>query len=566
MVKKKSTAKKSTKFIFVVGGVMSGVGKGVTTASIGRILLSKGFNVSAIKIDPYINVDAGTMNPVEHGEVFVTEDGDETDQDIGNYERFLNRNIYRENYMTTGRVYLTVIQKERNLEYGGKCVEVVPHIPMEIRDRIHKAVEKTKAEIVIIEIGGTIGEYQNLLFLEAARMMKMQNPDDVQFVMVSYLPVPNGEMKTKPTQYAIRSLNGAGIQPDFIIARSRFNVDAPRREKIAMNCNLKKEDIISAPDIESIYDCPLNFENDGLGNRILEKFKLKAKKNDWTEWKKMISSSKEHKKSVDVGIVGKYFASGDFSLTDSYISVIEAMKHAGLANHAKVNLHWISAEDVEKTGIKILKDFDGIVVPQGWGSRGSEGKIRTIQYCREKKVPYFGLCYGMQMAVIEFARNVCKLKGVNSEEVDGKAENPVIHIMPEQKTLLEKKQYGGTIRLGGWPCKIVPGTHMAKAYAKKFGKETVISERHRHRYEYNNQYRELLESKGLTIAGTSPDNKIVEAVEITDHPFYIGTQFHPEYISRPLDPHPLFVEFVKVCLSLKDTKGGKQHGKKTKRA
>lgn len=566
MVKKKSTAKKSTKFIFVVGGVMSGVGKGVTTASIGRILLSKGFNVSAIKIDPYINVDAGTMNPVEHGEVFVTEDGDETDQDIGNYERFLNRNIYRENYMTTGRVYLTVIQKERNLEYGGKCVEVVPHIPMEIRDRIHKAVEKTKAEIVIIEIGGTIGEYQNLLFLEAARMMKMQNPDDVQFVMVSYLPVPNGEMKTKPTQYAIRSLNGAGIQPDFIIARSRFNVDGPRREKIAMNCNLKKEDIISAPDIDSIYDCPLNFENDGLGNRILEKFKLKAKKNDWTEWKKMIAASKEHKKSVDVGIVGKYFASGDFSLTDSYISVIEAMKHAGLANHAKVNLHWISAEDVEKDGIKILKDFDGIVVPQGWGSRGSEGKIRTIQYCREKKVPYFGLCYGMQMAVIEFARNVCKLKGVNSEEVDGKAENPVIHIMPEQKALLEKKQYGGTIRLGGWPCKIVPGTHMAKAYAKKFGKEIVISERHRHRYEYNNQYRELLESKGLTIAGTSPDNKIVEAVEITDHPFYIGTQFHPEYISRPLDPHPLFVEFVKVCLSLKDTKGGKQHGKKTKRA
>ncbi|MDO8261350.1 MAG: CTP synthase [Candidatus Magasanikbacteria bacterium] len=557
MQKKKSTAKKSTKFIFVVGGVMSGVGKGVTTASIGRILLSKGFNVSAIKIDPYINVDAGTMNPVEHGEVFVTEDGDETDQDIGNYERFLNKNIYRENYMTTGRVYLTVIQKERNLEYHGKCVEVVPHIPMEIRDRIYKAVEKTKAEIVIIEIGGTIGEYQNLLFLEAARMMKMQNPDDVQFVMVSYLPVPNGEMKTKPTQYAIHSLNGAGIQPDFIIARSRFNVDEPRREKIAMNCNLKKEDIISAPDIASIYDCPLNFERDNLGSRILDKFKLKAKKNDWTEWKKMITASKdsqESKKSVDIGIVGKYFASGDFSLTDSYISVIEAMKHAGIANHVKVNLHWISAEDVETKGIKILTKFDGIVVPQGWGSRGSEGKIRTIQYCREKKVPYFGLCYGMQMAVIEFARNVCKLKGVNSEEVDGKAENPVIHIMPDQKALLEKKQYGGTIRLGGWPCKIVPGTHMAKAYAKKFGKETTISERHRHRYEYNNEYRELLESKGLTIAGTSPDNKIVEAVEITDHPFYIGTQFHPEYISRPLDPHPLFVEFVKVCLSLKEKK------------
>ena len=556
MSKKNSTAKKSTKFIFVVGGVMSGVGKGVTTASIGRILLSKGFDVSAIKIDPYINVDAGTMNPVEHGEVFVTEDGDETDQDIGNYERFLNKNIYRENYMTTGRVYLTVIQKERNLEYKGKCVEVVPHIPMEIRDRINKAVEKTKCDVMIVEIGGTIGEYQNLLFLEAARMMKMQNPDDVLFVMVSYLPIPSkiGEMKTKPTQHAIRQLNGAGIMPDFIVARSRRKVDEPRREKIAMNCNLRKEDVISAPDIESIYDCPLNFENDKLGERILAKFKLKPRKNDWAEWKKMIGASKNSKKSVDVGIVGKYFTSGDFSLSDSYISVIEAMKHAGLANHAKVNLHWINAEDIEKKGVKMLAQYDGIVVPQGWGSRGSEGKIKAIQYCREHKKPYFGLCYGMQMAVIEFARHVCKLEGVNSEEVDGKAINPVIHIMPGQKELLEKKQYGGTIRLGGWPCQIVPGTHLAKAYAKKFGKEKIISERHRHRYEYNNQYRELLEGKGLKVAGTSPDGKIVEAVEITDHPFYIGTQFHPEYISRPLDPHPLFVEFVKVCLSLQGKK------------
>lgn len=567
MAKKTSAAKKSTKFIFVVGGVMSGVGKGVTTASIGRILLSKGYDVSAIKIDPYINVDAGTMNPVEHGEVFVTEDGDETDQDIGNYERFLNKNIYRENYMTTGRVYLTVIQKERNLEYKGKCVEVVPHIPMEIRDRINKAVEKAKCDVMIVEIGGTIGEYQNLLFLEAARMMKMQNPDDVLFVMVSYLPIPSkiGEMKTKPTQHAIRQLNGAGIMPDFIVARSRRKVDEPRREKIAMNCNLRKEDVISAPDIESIYDCPLNFENDKLGERILSKFNLKPRKNDWTEWKKMIGATKNNKKSVEVGIVGKYFTSGDFSLSDSYISVIEAMKHAGLANHAKVNLHWINAEDIEKKGVKMLAEYDGIVVPQGWGSRGSEGKIKAIQYCREHKKPYFGLCYGMQMAVIEFARHVCKLEGVNSEEVDGKAINPVIHIMPGQKELLEKKQYGGTIRLGGWPCQIVPGTHLAKAYAKKFGKEKIISERHRHRYEYNNQYRELLESKGLRVAGTSPDGKIVEAVEITDHPFYIGTQFHPEYISRPLDPHPLFVEFVKVCLSLKNTKGGKAHAKKTKK-
>lgn len=537
------------KFIFVVGGVMSGVGKGITTASIGKILKSKGFKVSAIKIDPYINVDAGTMNPIEHGEVFVTEDGDETDQDVGNYERFLNTNIYKENYMTTGRVYQTVIQKERNLEYKGKCVEVVPHIPMEIRDRIHKAVEKTKAEIVIIEIGGTVGEYQNMLFLEAARMMKLYNPDDVQFVMVSYLPIPHkiGEMKTKPTQYAIRTLNSAGIQPDFIIARSERAVDEPRRIKIAVNCNIKPEDVISAPDIDSIYDVPINFEKDGLGDRILEKFKLKKRKDDMKEWSQMVKASKNSKKQITVGIVGKYFSTGDFTLSDSYISVIEAIKHGGIANKTKVNLEWVNTDEIEKNGIKSLKKFDGIIVPQGWGSRGSEGKIKTIKYCRENKIPYFGLCYGMQMCVIEFSRNVLGLKDANSEEADPKTPYPVIHIMPEQKDLLAKKQYGGTIRLGGWPCKIIPNTHLAKAYAKKFGKTTTISERHRHRYEYNNEYREQLEKAGLKVAGTSPDGKIVEAVEITDHPFFIGTQFHPEYISRPLDPHPLFVEFVKVC-------------------
>ncbi|MDA3839997.1 MAG: CTP synthase [Patescibacteria group bacterium] len=554
MTAKLSEKKNDTKFIFVVGGVMSGVGKGVTTASIGTILKSKGFRVSAIKIDPYINVDAGTMNPVEHGEVFVTEDGDETDQDVGNYERFLNTNIYKENYMTTGRVYQTVIQKERNLEYKGKCVEVVPHIPMEIRDRIYAAVEKSGAEIMIIEIGGTVGEYQNMLFLEAARMMKLYNPDDVQFVMVSYLPIPHlmGEMKTKPTQHAIRTLNSAGIQPDFIIARSERPVDDPRRKKIAINCNIHSGDVISAPDIDSIYDVPINFEKDGLGNRILEKFKLKTRKNDLKEWTKMVNISKNATKEVKVGIVGKYFATGDFTFSDSYISVIEALKHAGIANKTKVKLVWIGTDEIEKNGIRVLKGLDGIVVPQGWGSRGSEGKIRTIKYCRENKVPYFGLCYGMQMCIIEYARNVLKLKDANSEEANSKTPHPVIHIMPEQKELLAKKQYGGTIRLGGWPCKITPGTHMAKAYAKKFGKTMTVSERHRHRYEYNNAYREQLETAGLKVTGTSPDGKIVEAVEITDHPFFMGTQFHPEYISRPLDPHPLFVEFVKVCASLSE--------------
>ena len=550
---KKTVVKKKTKYIFVVGGVMSGVGKGITVASIARILQSKGYDVSAIKIDPYINVDAGTMNPIEHGEVFVTEDGDETDQDIGNYERFLNKNIYRENYLTTGRVYLSVIQRERNLGYDGKCVEVVPHIPMEVIDRINKAVKKAKAEIVIIEVGGTVGEYQNLLFLEAARMMKLRQPEDVLSVMVSYLPVPKtiGEMKTKPTQYAIRTLNSAGIQPDFIIARSERPIDNLRKKKIAINCNINQNDVISAPDIDSIYDVPLNFEKDGLGDRILEKLNLEKRKKDLVEWRKMVSSIKTAKKETNIGIVGKYFSTGDFCLTDSYISVIEAIKHAGAVNKCKPILYWLNAEDIEKNGVKDLNKYDGIIVPQGWGSRGSEGKIKTIKYCRENKIPYFGLCYGMQMAVIEFARNVLKLKDANSGEVDPKTPYPVIHIMPEQAELIAKKQYGGTIRLGGWPCKIIKDTHLAKAYEKKDKNKKTFSERHRHRYEFNNKYRAQFEKAGLRICGTSPDGKIVEAIEIADHPFFVGTQFHPEYISRPLDPHPLFVEFVRVCLGRK---------------
>ncbi|KKR33514.1 MAG: CTP synthetase [Candidatus Falkowbacteria bacterium GW2011_GWF2_39_8] len=552
----KKLKKINTKYIFVVGGVMSGVGKGITAASIGRILVGRGFKVGAIKIDPYINVDAGTMNPTEHGEVFVTEDGDETDQDIGNYERFLNKNIYKENYMTTGRVYLSVIDRERNLEYGGKCVEVVPHIPEEVIKRIKTAAEKDQAEIMIVEIGGTVGEYQNLLFLEAARMMHVMQKGDVAFVMVSFMPIPSiiGEMKTKPTQYAVRTLNQAGIQPDFLICRSTVALDQPRKEKLAISCSVEPQNIISAPDIDSIYDVPINFEKDNLGDSVLKMLGLKTRQKDLVEWRAMVSKMKNAKEEINIGIVGKYFKTGDFSLSDSYISVIEAVKHAGMANKTKVKLTWINTEEIEEGGTKFLKQFDGIIVPQGWGSRGSEGKIKTIQYCRENKVPYFGLCYGMQMAVIEFARNVLKLKGANSEEVDSETSFPVIHLMEHQKDLLAKKQYGGTIRLGGWPCKLVKGTHLAKIYAKKFGKEEIISERHRHRYEYNNAFREQLEKAGLKVSGTSPDNNLVEAVEITDHPFFIGTQFHPEYISRPLDPHPLFVEFVKVCLGLKKKK------------
>lgn len=552
--KKVKKEKESTKFIFVTGGVMSGVGKGITTASIGQILQSRGYKVSAIKMDPYINVDAGTMNPVEHGEVFVTEDGDETDQDIGNYERFLNKNIYRENYMTTGRIYQTVIARERNLEYKGKCVQVVPHIPQEIRERIEKAVKKTQAEIMIVEIGGTVGEYENLLFLESARIMKLYHPKDVLFVMVSYLPMPHmiGEMKTKPTQHAVRNLQSAGIQPDFLIARSERPIDTVRREKLSVNCNVALEAVIAAPDAESIYDIPLNFEKDDLSFRILEKFGLpcRQKKIKNAAWKKMVAASKTKEPEVNIGIVGKYFASGDFSFGDSYISVIEAIKHASFFNHCKAKIHWLSAEEIETEGVKVLKGMDGIIVPQGWGARGSEGKIKTIKYCRENKLPYFGLCYGMQMAVIEFARNVAGLKDANSAECDAKTTNPVIHIMPGQEKLIKERGYGGTIRLGGWPCKIKSDTHLAKAY-ERFSDHKIVSERHRHRYEFNNDYCEMFEKLGLIVAGTSPDGKIVEAVEIKDHPFFIGVQFHPEYISRPLAPHPLFVEFMKVCKNKK---------------
>jgi CTP synthase len=535
-----------TKYIFVMGGVMSGLGKGIASASIGKILQSKGYRVSVIKIDPYINVDAGTMNPMEHGEVFVTEDGLETDQDIGNYERFLGENIYGVNYMTTGSVYQSVIKKERNLGYDGRCVEVVPDIPNEVISRIKIAVKKTQAEIMIIEIGGTVGEYQNSLFLEAARMMHLEKPEDVVFVMLSFLPVPNkiGEMKTKPTQHAVRTLNSVGIQPDFILARSIVPLDEVRKKKISIFCNINKEDVISAPDVESIYQVPLNFEKDKLGTKIIRKLGLRTKGADLKDWTKIVKKiNQKNQKKVKIGLVGKYFTIGKFTLADSYISVIEALKHGCWPNKCQPEFYWISTEEIKKQGIKILKKLDGVVVPQGWGSRGSEEMIKAIEYCRKNKKPFLGLCYGMQMAVIEFSRNVCGLKQANSEEINHKSPHLVVHIMAEQQKYLSKKQYGGTIRLGAWPCRLKKGTKLHQIY-----KQELIHERHRHRYEFNNKYRELLEKRGLIICGVSPDNKLVEAVEIKNHPFFIGTQFHPEYKSRFLKPHPLFQSFIKACL------------------
>jgi len=539
--------KKSTKYVFIAGGVMSGIGKGVATASIGRILKSKGFKVQAMKIDPYINIDAGTMNPIEHGEVFVTYDGTECDQDVGNYERFLEENLTTNNYLTTGRVYQSVIQKERNLKYGGKCVEVIPHIPEEAILKMKKVKRETGADFLLVEIGGTVGEYQNLLFLEAVRMLKLRHPKDVVFILVSYLPVPKmiGEMKTKPTQYAVRSVNSAGIQPDLILGRSEVPLDKPRKKKLSVFCNISEKDVISAPDVDSIYKIPLNFEMENLGNRILKKVNLNPRKSNLEKWQELVRTIENPMGKVKIGIVGKYFKTGKFTLTDSYISVIEAIKHA--AYHFKVSpeIIWLDSEVYEEDPKKLkeLKKIDGLIVPGGFGSRGIEGKIRAIEFCRKQKIPFLGLCVGMQLAVIEFARNVCGLKEANSTEFSENCQEPVIDIMSEQKKILGDKKYGGTMRLGGYSCKLIKGTLSREAYGSP-----VVFECHRHRYELNNKYREILEKKGLTISGVNPDKNLVEIVEIKENPFFVAVQFHPEFKSRPLCPHPLFKKLIEISL------------------
>jgi len=536
------------KYIFVTGGVMSGIGKGITTSSLLRILEAKGYKATAMKIDPYVNVDAGTMNPIEHGEVFVTDDGAECDQDIGNYERFSNTNITKDNYLTTGKVYQTVINKERNLEYEGKCVEVVPHIPNEVIYRIKKAGQTTNSDFVLIEIGGTIGEYQNLLFLEAARMMHLKTPKDILIILVSYLPIPKtiGEMKTKPTQSASRLLNEAGLQPDIIVGRSSLPIDEPRKRKISTFCNVDPRDVISAPDAESIYDVPLLLNQEKIGERILKKLEVPPKRNQkgLGDWERVVKKSKKDNKKVKIAIVGKYFETGDFVLTDSYISVIEAIKHASWKVGCKEEITWLSSEKYEKNKntLKELSSYDGVIIPGGFGSRGIEGKINVINYCREKKIPFFGLCLGMQLAVIEYARNKCGLKDASSIEFEKDCKNPVIDIMESQKKLMEKKNYGGTMRLGAYSCELEKDTISYKAYKTK-----MISERHRHRFEVNNDYRKILEEKGLKVAGINSELNLVEIIEIKKHPFFVGVQFHPEFKSRPLTGHPLFVAFIKAA-------------------
>ncbi len=550
--------KKNHKYIFVIGGVMSGVGKGIATASVGKVLQSRGYKVNLVKVDPYLNVDAGTMNPTEHGEAFVLSSGLETDQDMGNYERFLNRDLPEENYLTSGMVYKRVLEKERNLEYGGKCIEAIPHVRDEIRERYERAASVNGSEISVIEIGGTIGDFQNALFMDAARVMHMDNPSSVAFIMVSYLPVPGtlGEMKTRPTQNAIRQLNSYGIQPDFIIGRSPEPLDARRKNKIAKSSGIKPEHVISAPDISSIYDVPLNFDADNLPDLLLKHLKLKPKKKNeiakdgLKSWKKFANSVKNTKRELNIAVVGKYFDTGDFVLSDAYISVIEAIKFSAYAQGVKPKLTWIDSKNFETGKLKtsMLSDFDGLVVPGGFGTSGVEGIIKAIKYARENKIPYFGLCYGMQLMVVEYARHKASLKGATTREINPKAEHLVIDIMPEQLELMKNKDYGGTMRLGQYPASIKKGTIARKVY-----KAEEVAERHRHRYEVNPEYVGKLEEAGLVFSGTSPDKTLMEIAELpqSEHPFMVGTQFHPELIARPLDPHPLFTAFIKASYNNK---------------
>ncbi len=538
------------KYIFVLGGVMSGVGKGIAAASIGKLLSARGLTVNLVKVDPYLNVDAGTMNPTEHGEVFVLDSGLETDQDMGNYERFLNRDLSGDDYMTSGMIYKAVIDRERNLGYGGKCVEAVPHVRDEIIERFERAAQVSGSDVTVVEIGGTIGDFSNALFIDAARIMHMRHKGDVTFVMVSYLPVPStlGEMKTRPTQHAVGALNSYGVQPDIIIARSTHPLDQKRKEKLSIQCNVEVDCIISAPDTESIYDVPLNFERDHFSDILLELLDKEGQPEaDLVEWKKFAAYAHNGTGTVKIGIIGKYFDTGDFILSDAYLSVIEAIKFSAYYLGVKPDIHWLNAKDYQTDPAKIedLASYDGIIVPGGFGESGIEGKILGIKYAREHLIPYFGLCYGMQLMTVEFARHVAGLTDANTTEINPQTAYPIIDILPEQKEKLAHKDYGGSMRLGAYPCTLEKGTIAYEAYGT-----SSISERHRHRFEVNPEYIGQLEKAGLVFSGKSPDRTLMEIAELptTSHPFMLGTQFHPELRARPLAPHPLFTAFIKAAV------------------
>lgn len=555
-----SNSTKKTKYIFVSGGVISGIGKGTTAASIAFLLQAAGYKVTPIKFENYLNIDAGTINPIEHGDPFLCEDGAETDMDIGSYEKFLNQSLGKDNFVTMGLIYKTVIDKERRFEYNGEDVEAIPHITDEIIRRIKDIAKKNDSDIVFIELGGTAGEYQNIFYYEASRIMTLKNPGDVLHIHVSYVPTPGhlGEPKTKPTQLSVRTLNSMGIQPDFIVARSEKYLDQRRRDRFALFCNMHTDDIISNPDLGSVYEIPLMLHKQELDRKILQKLGLTVREPKINDWEKLVDKIKAKKnKSIEIAIIGKYFGTGDYQLKDSYAALFDAIDHASWQVGVEVKARWVSAEQIIKEGAeKVIGKPDGIIVPIGWGERGAEGMIAAANYAREKKIPYLGLCYGMQLAVVAFARGVMDLKKANTTENDPKSPDPVIHLIPTQEELMKRRAYGGTMRLGSWDATVKKGTRAFTLYQKYGGKLNPIdtktgrtSERHRHRYEFNNDYADIMEKNGLVIAARSVAENLVEIIELPEdkHPFYLGTQGHPEYKSRPLSPHPLFVGFIQAC-------------------
>ena len=532
-------------YIIITGGVISGLGKGITTASIGKILQLHGYKVTAMKIDPYMNCDAGTLRPTEHGEVWVTEDGGEIDQDLGHYERFLDINIPKYHNITTGQVYGVVIDKERKGKYLGKTVQPIPHVTNEIKERIRRPAKENGWDFVLVEIGGTVGDYENVLFLEAVRQMKNEG-EKVLFVHVTYVPMLDalGEAKTKPTQHSVKRLREIGIMPDFIITRSEKTLDSVRREKIAMFCNVNEDDVISNEDVDNVYSVSLLFEKQDFCKKVLKKLNLRKDNNDLEGWEKFLKKIKRLKNNVKIGIVGKYFDIGTSQLSDSYISVIEAVKHASWNNNLNPDIKWIDSKvfENEPNKLKTLDKLDGIIVPGGFGLSGIDGKIATIKYCREKGIPYLGLCLGMQLAVVEYARNVCGLKKAHTTEVDKKNAHPVIDFIPDQVKILQESRYGATMRLGAYPAILKKGTLVHKLYGEK-----KVFERHRHRYEVNPEYVKRMESCGLVFSGKSPDGVLMEFMEINDHPYFVATQAHPEFKSRPLKPSPLFDGLIKAA-------------------
>jgi len=527
-----------TKYIFVTGGVVSSLGKGITAASLGQLLKARGLKVTLQKLDPYINVDPGTMSPYQHGEVYVTDDGAETDLDLGHYERFADVNLTKYSSITTGKVYNAVISKERRGDYLGATVQVIPHITNEIKDKIKRAGKAQDSDVIITEIGGTVGDIESLPFMEAIRQMKHDvGKDDVIYIHVTLVPylAKAGELKTKPTQHSVKELRSIGIQPDILVCRAERNLSEELKDKIALFCNVDSDNVIENTDSDTLYDVPLLLEEEGLASKVCRHFGIEDKTPDLDEWKEMLTKMKSTKGSVKIGLVGKYV-----ELRDAYLSVAEALNHAGIENGVEVDIDWVHSEDLtEKNYQERLKDLDGVLIPGGFGDRGIEGKILSAKYARETNTPFFGICLGMQMAVVEFGRSMLGLEGANSSEFNKDTQYPVIDLMPEQKDI---EDMGGTMRLGLYPCKIEDNTHSKKLY-----KEELIYERHRHRYEFNNEYRKDYQEKGMKITGLSPDERLVEIVEIEDHPWYVGCQFHPEFKSRPTRPHPLFKGFVKAA-------------------